>query len=374
MHSFARTLLFAFFVAVFLLGAPAVVLYTAGYRYNPVNGLLVRTGVLAVTSTPRGARISLNGKSTDDVTPIVFNRIMPGEYIVTLDRDSYHSIYREVEVSSGRTTYINDAYLFYADTPELVQNETANAVAASPSGEAVAIARRSGHSVEVWMYNFNATERYELIAQRSIPAETPITLEWNGDREHLLLNGETISQLDTAPTVELVDNSQAIEVRASDRLIALLPSGTYELAEVTGTIAVIRDARDMLYVIDVTSDDPILLTTRGTTYDYNENLRRFVWSDGIELNAFELDSRTTTFVTRQSEPILYASWHPTGQAIIAATATSLRAFTFEDGIPQATITLAEMDITTFWHESSGRYVHIYGTKDGVEGIYRLRVK
>lgn len=375
MHSFLRTLLFAFFVALFLLGAPAVVLYTAGYRYNPTNGSLVRTGVLAVSSSPRGATITLNGDLTEETTPVIFNRIIPGNYRVLFSKEGYHSVYRDISVESGKTTYLNDAYLFADAAPVLMQEESAEATAVAPNESAIAIARRTGNDVEVWVYNGNATDPYELLAQASIPAHTPIALAWSGDRSSITLNGALITQDDVPAAVTLVDNGQAIEVHAGTTTVAFLPSGTYALAEVTGSIAVVHDTdHDMLYLLDVASDDPILLTAHGTRYDWNEHLERFVWTDGIELNAFDVASRATKFITRQSEPIIAAAWHPSGQAIFAATATALNAFTFEDGIVQATIPLAAFDISAFWHDATGKYVYLYGTKEGTEGIYRLQVK
>ncbi|MBU1126698.1 PEGA domain-containing protein, partial [Patescibacteria group bacterium] len=82
-----RQVLFWSFLTFFVIAAPAIVLYTAGYRYNFKNGQIVRTGVISVSSTPRNAKIYLDGNDTEKETPFVFKRIMPDVYEVSIWRE-----------------------------------------------------------------------------------------------------------------------------------------------------------------------------------------------------------------------------------------------------------------------------------------------
>ena len=65
---FRRTF-FYLYIGLFLLVAPLVVLYTAGYRLDVQRGRLVQIGALSVTSVPKGAQVFLVDAALSDRTP-----------------------------------------------------------------------------------------------------------------------------------------------------------------------------------------------------------------------------------------------------------------------------------------------------------------
>lgn len=374
MHSFFRTLLFTFFAALFVLGAPAVVLYTAGYRYNPQNGHLVRTGALSVSSMPRGALVQWSPDDVGITTPYVYNRVMPGTYQLTISKSGYHTVTREVTVESGRSTYLSDIFLFLDAQPSLLLEDDADLAAPSRDGSALASLRRAKNAAEIWRYDI-AGGTSTLVTQLTLRDDVVVELGWTYDGAIVVTNGEKTlyrSTEETAPAITFTDNGQAVEMHVNDTLLALLPTSTYTVAERDGSYVVVTDARDNLYFFDVSRADPILLSVRGSIFDWHHTLGRLAWSDGIELNSY--DRNTSMFVTRQSTPIIGATWHNSGTAMLAATAEGLSALTFEHGIMQNSIPLADMAIDAFWADEEGRYAYLYGTYDGVRGLYRLRLK
>ncbi len=311
MHRIVRTSLFTLFLLVFLIGAPIVVLYTAGYRYSPINGHVVRTGALSVVSTPRGAHISLNDTPTGKKSPYIFNRVIPGTYTVTLSTDDSHEYKKTVTIESGRTTYLGDVTLFARSEPVLLADDD---------------------------------------AARVTPA----------------LKSQTTG------TVTLVPNKTAVEVRKKngDALIALLPLDTYTIAEDDGDISVLTSSSGKLYLLDATADAPILLSANGTIFAWNSKAQELVWSDGIEVNMYRVSQHVSTFITRQGDPILSLTMFSDAHAIVVTTKTSARAFVQNDNVP-ATLLLTVDSIEDLWIADDDTTLYFLGTENGTRGIYEL---
>lgn len=84
MHQAARRVIFAIFATTFFVGAPLIVFYTAGYRVNLTTWRVQQTGVIALSSLPKGATVSMNGTALSAKTPYVIQRLSPGKYTIDL--------------------------------------------------------------------------------------------------------------------------------------------------------------------------------------------------------------------------------------------------------------------------------------------------
>jgi len=116
-----RKLVFLLFFVCFFIAAPLVVLYTAGYRYNFGTGQIVQTGVLSVSSTPKGATILLDGDPLRASTPALLKNVLPGDHLVRVERDGYSSWEKTLTVQSRSTTFADDVVLFLEAEPSLVR-------------------------------------------------------------------------------------------------------------------------------------------------------------------------------------------------------------------------------------------------------------
>lgn len=64
------------------------------------------SGQLSISSQPKGAKVSLNGSDTDQVTPQVFQSLQVGEISVSLEAPGYHEWRESVTIEEGRTTKV----------------------------------------------------------------------------------------------------------------------------------------------------------------------------------------------------------------------------------------------------------------------------
>ncbi len=345
-----RTVLFAAFITLFLVGAPAVVLYTAGYRYNPRNGHIVRTGVLSVSSTPRGAHILFDNVDTGRTTPYVFNRITPGAYQVTLTHDDYHTYVDDVIVESGKSAYVSGVALFAVGEP-LLLNEESGDVTPAVDGNTALVVRNHTAIAEAWRYSIR-NRSYTLLASANDFFSVPTSI------------------------VELREGENAIEVRnvqSPDTLLSLLPIADYTIAFADGPYAVLTTPDDALYVIDIYAGQPIALSTTATAWSTHNGM--LVWTDGVEVNTFSFSSHATTFITRQSAPIVDVALDTNSTTVFVATATTVQSLTVDDNGTQVT-TLATMnDIEQCWTSGNAQSsLFVLGTVNDVRGFYELGLR
>ena len=113
-----RRIAYFSFIGVFLIIAPMLVLYTAGFRFNLARVRVERTGSLVVETEVRGATVSINGQPRG-ATPFEMSNLPPDTYRVTIDRAGYFSWQRQVTVSGSRTTFVKYIRLFHQTEPRI---------------------------------------------------------------------------------------------------------------------------------------------------------------------------------------------------------------------------------------------------------------
>ncbi len=105
-----RALMFSLWIAFFIM-TPAIILYTAGYRYDFKTSQIKQTGVLSVDILPRDATVTLNNIVIEKQIPIRLPNRAPGTYILKMERVGYKPWERDIVITSNNTTYIKDITL-----------------------------------------------------------------------------------------------------------------------------------------------------------------------------------------------------------------------------------------------------------------------
>ncbi len=105
-----RTLIIQFvLLALFFAIAITIILFARGYRFDTQNRLLSPTGILAVSSSPKTAKVYING-DFKGVTDINLT-LPPGTYKVEIKKDGYTS-YTKTLVLRGEIVEAVDPILF----------------------------------------------------------------------------------------------------------------------------------------------------------------------------------------------------------------------------------------------------------------------
>lgn len=392
MHRRVRNGIFFVFLTIFVIGAPVIVLYTAGYRLNISTWRVQRTGVIAISTLPRGASVTMNNVLIADKTPYVAQRLTPGDYDVLLQKTGYRPWQQHVAVGSGSTTYIT-ALLFSNAKPELLLEETALSVVGDKSGRFIYLLVESNKAHEVWRYDTvtrlqriiahdvgTATDRITLSNDESTLFITssderePRAIGYRVDGQWPLNEGEVATAANALPEYSFFDNGSNVEMHlvGTDALVTLLPPSTYTVVFRNSSIAILRDTRDRAYLVDLSTNivTQIDLATTIIAESTTENL--LAASDGNEIDVYNPQTGERTFVARQSEPILALAWHSSDRALLFATASKIVAIERDKYETRETTTLVDnASITSMWPDTTGKSLTFFGAIDGITGIWKV---
>jgi len=105
MKYFYRIILFFGFLLIVLL----IIIYIRGYRINLQKKTVTATGIVAISSNPKAAKVYVN-KELKGVTDLNLN-LIPGEYYVEVKKEGYTSWQKKVKIK-GELVVTLDALLF----------------------------------------------------------------------------------------------------------------------------------------------------------------------------------------------------------------------------------------------------------------------
>ena len=187
MHIHTRRLIAFIFILIFLICAPILILYTAGYRYNLKKEELQKTGALVLATKPTGATIMLNKSLIEEKTPARLNNILPDEYLVTLNAEGYYPWQKKLEVKVQETTFAEDITLFQKTAPVKMNAEKINWLSFSPQNRFATFTIPTATGEDVYLQNLsNPTQQDILFNEKTAIKDFKTT--WTKDGSLVLLD------------------------------------------------------------------------------------------------------------------------------------------------------------------------------------------
>ena len=195
-----RRLIYIFFIIVFLVVSPLVILYTMGYRYNFGKQRIQKTGIIKITSLPRGAEIYLNGiKYEKTATPAKIEYVLPGDYEIKLIKDGYFEWQKKLSVYENGTTFAEKIMLWKKSEAETISTSTIIDSLISPDNNFIISINQNG---EIILTDINSGlvgeisgGKNTIIAQIKNYNQFALK-EFSGDSRYLLLEAENNKQKD----------------------------------------------------------------------------------------------------------------------------------------------------------------------------------
>lgn len=398
-----RDYIFFIFIVLFIVGTTLVSLYASGYKFNlgwppRFNRLLVKTGMIAVDSLPSGATVYLNDQPLSNfsfnpwsknylTTAAKIRNVLPGEYILRLERDGYLPLNKKISVYSGQTTAVEDINLFRSDLPFLITTAKEGALKLSANRKYLYIAAAAkiitlkNNQEKNLSQNVGAGEWLEnqdklLLAGWLIAATGSggdfnynelvgtTASEWHYDEETSRLYYQAKKSLSYLDTV----NKTGVLVISGEDYLAYEPRGDYLFFVATAnnqtkikkyslaagrveeeitlpnnghyvfrssgqtTLELYDEQNKTLYLID-----PSNLTSGGRTiHDITSwqwlNNNTLLYNNNWEIYFFNLQQNKSSLLTRVGEEIKEIIWHKDGNYLIFSTASSLNAYDLKAGL------------------------------------------
>ncbi len=181
MNIWYRRIVYVFFIIVFLVVAPLVILYTQGYRYNFERRTVQKTGIMIVSSIPRKADIYLNNtRYAEQQTPTKIEQLLPGDYEIRLEKEGYHSWHKRLPVFENGSTFAEKVILWKNNAATIATSTSITNWQQQRSRGDVALLGTNGS-----LFTFN-TERNQIINTLDTKNREPRELEWSASQKKIL--------------------------------------------------------------------------------------------------------------------------------------------------------------------------------------------
>ena len=252
MHINTRRLIASAFILVFLIAAPILVLYTAGFRWNFKKWSWQKTGSIYIEVEPKDAVILINGKTADQKIPAIINALSPDAYNIKIEKNDYISWERIIEILPEKTSIIKDIIL-------LPKNIKRQKEAAYSSSDTPVVKSKEGSFVyaeNIWKYE---------------------SAKIKPKSDYVLIKDPT----DDSKTLSSIEHSVNI---------SKIPKEAAEIMETDGaSFAIFKDEQNGLIVGSITDNifSKIDYLKKAGDFFWNESDQTLTVSDDLELLQYE---------------------------------------------------------------------------------------
>lgn len=171
-----RTTLLVFFIALFFVLTPTIIMYTMGYRYDWRFGLLREIGAISIDVEPASTVVYLDDIKINQSLPVRLKNITPRKYVLRLEAPGYITWEKEIEVKNKETVYIKDISLLKKKSIQKIVSGQTRGLALSADRRFLAFARaaKQNWQVVIWPVADNST-----IIPTNIISTIPPQITWD---------------------------------------------------------------------------------------------------------------------------------------------------------------------------------------------------
>lgn len=106
-----RKILFYILLLLYVSATPYLILYGLGYVFKPDEREILKTGLVSVTSEPKGATIYIEGRKFSHKTPAIVRGLLPGTYQVRVVRRGFDAWSKKIQVIPEKATRLEPVVL-----------------------------------------------------------------------------------------------------------------------------------------------------------------------------------------------------------------------------------------------------------------------
>lgn len=177
-----RFIILLVFIGVFVLLAPALVMYLMGYRYNLQKSKIEQVGVLIADVLPKDAVLRLNNEQLAKTRPARLASLKPNYYLLQAEHEGYYGWQKNIEIKSGETTLFYDIVLFKQSSPTILQSDNIETFDISSKEDLVAYFKENN----LWINSLEANTSGQFY-QSALRMPQERKIKWSPDNKLILL-------------------------------------------------------------------------------------------------------------------------------------------------------------------------------------------
>jgi len=406
-----------------------ILFYAIGYRYDFLKKEVVKVGVLYIDSSPKNAKIYLNGRDTDKETPSRIFGLLPNEYKLEIRREGYFTYQKKISVYPEIATNLRNIILF-KNTYSLneIVSENIKQIQLSSSGQKAAYLIESNDSEGLFIYDFNSEDKKLIFEDKlsnpvnnfilspysdcifvkqknkqliiNVNNDEKINLDkyklnindikWDSDNEKIiytLINGAIYQINLIEDKVMLIVNKNIVDLTIKNRMIFYIDKQNdalkfnyYDLnrnlsneildLRQSDKFDILSDSYKFIVLIDRKNEDVYLVDTSTSPITYEKlniqakssqftaDHKKLLYYNDYEIGYFDFEKGENNLITRTSNQIQKAIWHPLEQNIIYLEGNKLK-ITELSGPVRNTFDLYQSNIIDFIIDINGKNVYLY---------------
>lgn len=184
-----RRVIYFAFIGFFLVAAPLVIYYTAGYRWQGFS--FSPTSTLVISTIPRSAAIILDGKNLGS-TPSTIRSLGTGLHTITLQKTGYHDWTKRLPLYPNRAVFATEIRLWPKSTANIVTGAAGNLFHLNINGTQTIGLATSLTATYAELTNIATAESTKV--PLSVSGEVT-DIEWSSDSRLILLKGTTATAI-----------------------------------------------------------------------------------------------------------------------------------------------------------------------------------
>lgn len=258
MSKTTRAIIFYLFTILFLICAPILVLYTAGYRFNVHSGRIERLGAFVIKSKPSSAIVKLNTVTTKETTPTTI-KVVPDEYLIEMSKTDYSTWRKRLTAKSQETTFAEDVVLWKESNPQkIVETALEEAAFTDDLRFFVWITTDAASGAMRTLHVFDMARGIET-GTTSVPsAETPAVIRFSKDNTAALITHYALN--DIALVMPLDNPAKTTNARRLTRV----PFNTYEWGAANTILYGVRDS--VLHALNLITGNDDAVAKAGSDF------------------------------------------------------------------------------------------------------------
>lgn len=184
MSIFHKRLLYTFFIFLFFVINPIILLYSSGFRFNYKKFTIEKTGSAVIVSFPKKAKVYINNTATKYTTPAKIRFLIPDTYSFSLQKEGYYPWSRSVAVESSLTSFLKDINLVKKNKPKLIMGGKIDWMEKIPRQNAVIFLNNSSTEKILMGYDPSDGELKKIMVfQKNDSVET---VDWSNNKKLLV--------------------------------------------------------------------------------------------------------------------------------------------------------------------------------------------
>lgn len=277
-----RRLYFTSAIIAFIILAPLFVFYASGYRVNFSNFSIYQTGILVISSQPKGADVFLNDKKLRATTPIRFSTVAPGQYKLRIEKADYLPWSSQIRIAGKASTVISDLPLFYASPKETqLWSGPFEAGRLSEDHKSIVLSTPTEEGNNLHVLSLNGTSRQSI---QNIEAGEIKDLQWSAQKNYILLK-----MLRNEKNIWLLVNTNSASTRDITDLLQQDVLETWWSKQSDDFL--FYKTSNGFYRLDIFTGESELITTDVvSSFLPNANGGYFIASDTFGFHIFSYDS------------------------------------------------------------------------------------